>query len=241
MTNNTIIALAVLENRLMSKKELVDVINKTGDVPFHSFNEWKARGFRGKKGEHGVFKTPLWLSTNYSEEELKKKGKKSNWFYLKTTALFSREQVELAKEERKIPLSEKTIGELAEKGISLKEKKADKKLVKQTSKKSEKKTAVQKTSKTATKVVSTKVEKAEPKLAKEKELTKKLQNVQKNTTTKKTEVGKMSSRIEQGKEIIRIDLEKEDGTNAWIEMTKDFYMNLKKTQKKQLEKMWGLA
>lgn len=63
----------------------------------------------------------------------------------------------------------------------------------------------------------------------------------KNAITKKTEVGKMSSRIEQGKEIIRIDLEKADGTNAWIEMTKDFYMNLKKTQKKQLEKMWGLA
>ena len=79
--------------------------------------------------------------------------------------------------------------------------------------------------------------------AKAEKKTKAVKTTEKKTskTTKKTEVGKMSSRIEQGKEIIRIDLEKADGTFAWIEMTKDFFMGMKKTQKKQLEKMWGLA
>lgn len=59
--------------------------------------------------------------------------------------------------------------------------------------------------------------------------------------TKKTDVGVMTSRIENGIEIIRIDLTKADGNTGWIEMTKDFYLKLKKNQKKQLEKMWGLA
>lgn len=231
MTNNTIIALAVLENKLMSKTELVNVINETGDLPFHSFNEWKARGYRVKKGEHGVFKAALWQKTNYSEEQLKEKNKDSNWFYLVSTSLFSREQVELAKEEKKFPISEKTKKELKENGISL----------------------TKNSPKAKAKTVSTKVEKTEAKADKSSKktsvkATKKLENTNKakavkNTkkVTKKAETGVMTSTIEDGIEIIRIDLTKEDGNKAWIKLTKDFYMGLSKTKKRELEKVWGLA
>lgn len=78
--------------------------------------------------------------------------------------------------------------------------------------------------------------------------TKKLENTNKakavkNTKniTKKAEVGVMTSTIEDGIEIIRIDLTKEDGNKAWIKLTKDFYMGLSKTKKRELEKVWGLA
>lgn len=231
MTNNTIIALAVLENKLMSKTELVNVINETNDLPFHSFNEWKARGYRVKKGEHGVFKAALWQKTNYSEEQLKEKNKDSNWFYLVSTSLFSREQVELAKEEKKFPISEKTKKELKENGVSL----------------------TKNSPKAKAKTVSTKVEKTETKANKSSKktsvkATKKLENTNKakavkNTkkVTKKAEVGVMTSTIEDGIEIIRIDLTKEDGNKAWIKLTKDFYMGLSKTKKRELEKVWGLA
>ena len=255
MTNNTIIALAVLENRLMTKNQLVDVINKTGDVPFHSFNEWKARGFKVKKGEHGVFKTKLWMKTNYSEDELKKMKKESNWFYLQLTSLFSREQVELAKEEKKFPLSEKTVKELAENGVSLKEKTAKKQIAKQTSKKVDTKKA---NSERAAKAVMNEFDKTAKKatakavnVVSKKETAKAVQpnansqkakavKTTKKATTKKTEIGKMTANIDHGTEIIRIDLTKADGTYAWIEMPKDFYLGLKKTEKKRLETLWGL-
>lgn len=238
MTNNTIIALSVLENRLMSKAQLVASIKETGDVPFHSFHEWKTRGFSVKKGEHGVFKAKLWVKTNYSEEELKKMKKGSNWFFLQNTALFSREQVELTKEERKFPLSEKTVQELAENGVSLKEKKAEKTIAKQTSKKSENKKAAN--SKTATAKAAKTETKATVK-ATEKKAETKLAKAESKNVTKKTEVGKMTADIDHGIEIIRIDLTKADGNYAWIEMPKAFYMNMKKTEKRKLEKMWGLA
>ena len=98
---------------------------------------------------------------------------------------------------------------------------------------------VEETSKEPKKATKKATAKATEKKAKAVKTTEK--KTSKKSATKKADIGRMSSRIDQGTEIIRIDLEKADGTNAWIEMTKEFYMNLKKTQKKQLEKMWGLA
>lgn len=78
--------------------------------------------------------------------------------------------------------------------------------------------------------------------------TKKLENTNKTkavknakNVTKKAEVGVMTSTIEDGIEIIKIDLTKADGNKAWIKLTKDFYMGLSKTKKRELEKVWGLA
>lgn len=59
--------------------------------------------------------------------------------------------------------------------------------------------------------------------------------------TKKTSNIKMTSNIVNGIEILRFELTKEDGNIAWLEMTKDFYMNMKKTDKKAMEKAWGIA
>lgn len=59
--------------------------------------------------------------------------------------------------------------------------------------------------------------------------------------TKKTSNVRMISNIKDGVEIIRVELTKEDGSIAWAELTKDFYMNMKKSDRKQFEKAWGLA
>lgn len=63
----------------------------------------------------------------------------------------------------------------------------------------------------------------------------------KKSETKKAETVKMMENIVNGIAIVRIELTKADGNIAWIEMTKDFYNNLKKSDKKRLEKAWGLA
>ena len=76
----------------------------------HTFNGWKARGFKVKKGEHSKIKFPIWkhtvkmLDTDTGNAEndkmnavINEQGGQSNMF-VKMSAFFTRDQVELATE-----------------------------------------------------------------------------------------------------------------------------------------------
>lgn len=79
-------------------------------LEIHTFNGWKARGFKVKKGEHSKIKFPIWkhtvkmLNTDTGNAEndkmnaaINEKGGQSNMF-VKVSAFFTRDQVELATE-----------------------------------------------------------------------------------------------------------------------------------------------
>ena len=36
-----------------------------GDLPFHTFQDWKSRGYSVKKGEHALFTADLWKYTDF--------------------------------------------------------------------------------------------------------------------------------------------------------------------------------
>ena len=215
MTNIEIIVNALLDNGVIEEEEALELVENDELKDYKSFEQWKQLGFSIKKGEHRLASCLIWRPEETTDED----GKKASRFVKRWANIFSKKQVEKTADRKARRELEKANAQKTEKSKKAEEPKANSQKTKKAEPKAKKELATVKAEKP----------KAEPK------------KNSKNAITKKTEVGKMSSRIEQGKEIIRIDLEKEDGTNAWIEMTKDFYMNLKKTQKKQLEKMWGLA
>lgn len=68
--------------------------------PIHTYNGWKARGYKVKKGEKAIAKFPIWKYTvkkktieeaeSMNEEEAQKKG----YCFMKMSAFFTDEQVE---------------------------------------------------------------------------------------------------------------------------------------------------
>lgn len=67
----------------------------------HTFNGWKERGFKVKKGEHSKIKFPIWKFTSREKKEEEKNGSLSDDLpitnmFLKTSAFFMIEQVEKA-------------------------------------------------------------------------------------------------------------------------------------------------
>ena len=56
----------------------------------NSFQQWKALGYKVKRGEKAVLKVQLWYPSKYTRED----DKEETRFYMKTTALFTKDQVE---------------------------------------------------------------------------------------------------------------------------------------------------
>lgn len=56
----------------------------------NSFQQWKALGYKVKRGEKAVLKVQLWYPSKYTKED----DKEETRFYMKTTALFTKDQVE---------------------------------------------------------------------------------------------------------------------------------------------------
>lgn len=263
MTNIEIIVNALLDNGVIEEEEALELVENDELKDYKSFEQWKQLGFSIKKGEHRLASCLIWKPEETTDED----GKKASRFVKRWANIFSKEQVEKTADRKARRKLEKTNAQKTEEPKKAEETKANSQKAKKAEPKAKKELAPVKTEKPKaetkknSKKVDTKkakseravkvimkeaentIKEAEPKKNSKKTVTKSVKTTEKKAskTTKKTEVGKMSSRIEQGKEIIRIDLEKADGTFAWIEMTKDFFMGMKKTQKKQLEKMWGLA
>ena len=105
MTNSQIIYNAALAHGFTEDQlsQLLDAYK--GDLPFHTFQEWKSRGYSVKKGEHALFTADLWKYTNKpskatikaSEEAGKDAPEESPHYYKKLSHLFSFSQVEPVK------------------------------------------------------------------------------------------------------------------------------------------------
>lgn len=105
MTNSQIIYNAALAHGFTEEQlsQLLDAYK--GDLPFHTFQEWKARGYSVKKGEHALFTADLWKFTSKPSkamiEAAKEAGKdapeESPHYYKKLSHLFSFSQVEPVK------------------------------------------------------------------------------------------------------------------------------------------------
>lgn len=60
MTNFEIIFNEAVANGLYTEAEAVAIIQERGGLPLHTFAEWKAHGFKIKKGEHAKLTCFIW-------------------------------------------------------------------------------------------------------------------------------------------------------------------------------------
>ena len=103
---NTVIITNALKARGMTDDQLSQLLDAyKGDLPFHTFQEWKSRGYSVKKGEHALFTADLWKYTSKpskatikaAEEAGKDAPEESPHYYKKLSHLFSFSQVEPVK------------------------------------------------------------------------------------------------------------------------------------------------
>ncbi len=63
--------------------------------PIHTFQRWKALGYRVKKGEKSFIKFPIWKYTNKKVKEGEEEEAAANGYcFMKMSAFFTDEQVE---------------------------------------------------------------------------------------------------------------------------------------------------
>ena len=105
MTNSEIIYKAALSHGFTEDQLLQLLEAYKGDLPFHTFQEWKARGYSVKKGEHAIFTADLWKYTSKpsramieaAQEAGRDVPEESPHYYKKLSHLFSFSQVEPVK------------------------------------------------------------------------------------------------------------------------------------------------
>lgn len=96
MTNQEILYSEIISNKLMTKKELDNYIDKNLKLPTYlTFVEWNKRGYRVKEGQKAVIKTKLWIRTKRKLDKTKEETEENimEGFALVNTSLFSEEQV----------------------------------------------------------------------------------------------------------------------------------------------------
>lgn len=105
MTNSQIIYNSALAHGFTEDQLLQLLAAYKGDLPFHTFQEWKSRGYSVKKGEHALFTADLWKYTDKpskatikaAEEDGQDAPESSPHYYKKLSHLFSFAQVEPVK------------------------------------------------------------------------------------------------------------------------------------------------
>ena len=103
MTNDKIIFEA-LKTKGFSEDQLMQLMQAfRGDLPFHTFAEWKARGYYVRKGEKAFLAVPLWKFTDRPNMAARKaaeeRGEEVNedpHYYKKLSYIFGFNQVEKA-------------------------------------------------------------------------------------------------------------------------------------------------
>lgn len=102
MTNFQIITNAAIANGLYTKEQAEAIIAERGELPLHTFPEWKRLGFSVKKGEHAKLTCDIWKmrdkkgahQANGEEQEVDE-----NHFFKHKAFFFLPEQVEKIKEK----------------------------------------------------------------------------------------------------------------------------------------------
>lgn len=89
------------EGKLSGSGEFVEVENEDGtkkllELPeeIHTFNGWKARGFKVKKGEKSSIKFAIWKHTSKKVESKDGEESEKTRMFMKTSAFFTAKQVE---------------------------------------------------------------------------------------------------------------------------------------------------
>ena len=102
MTNNEIIY-AALQAKGFSDAQLAQLVQAFGEIPFHTFAEWKARGYFVKKGEKAFMAVPIWKFTEKPNMAARKKAEEAGeeinpdpHYYKKLSYFFGFNQVEKA-------------------------------------------------------------------------------------------------------------------------------------------------
>lgn len=62
--------------------------------PIHTYNGWKARGYKVKKGEKAIAKFPIWKYRNKKKDETEEEAQEKGYCFMKMSAFFTDEQVE---------------------------------------------------------------------------------------------------------------------------------------------------
>lgn len=105
MTNTQIIYNAALSHGFTEDQLSQLLAAYMGDLPFHTFQEWKSRGYSVKKGEHALFTADLLKYTSKpsratiqaAEEAGQDAPDESPHYYKKLSYLFGMNQVEPVK------------------------------------------------------------------------------------------------------------------------------------------------
>jgi hypothetical protein len=67
MTNFQIIVENAIAQELYTEEQVKQIIEQAGELPLHTFNEWKLRGYSVKKGEHAKLTCDIWRMKNKKE------------------------------------------------------------------------------------------------------------------------------------------------------------------------------
>lgn len=100
MTNNNIIYNAAITAKLYTQAELDNLMQTTGDLPLHTYQEWRHIGLNVKAGEKAAITTMLWRHTSASkthgDDALSQAAEDQgdNHYYLAKAHLFTAAQVE---------------------------------------------------------------------------------------------------------------------------------------------------
>ena len=110
MTNNDIIYNA-LKVKGFTDSQLLELMQAfRGDLPFHTFAEWKARGYYVRKGEKAFMAVPLWkftekpnMAARKAAEEAGEEVNPDPHYYKKLSYIFGFNQVEKAGAKKAAP------------------------------------------------------------------------------------------------------------------------------------------
>lgn len=96
MTNFEIITKTAIASGIFTEAEAAAHIQRTGELPLHTFQGWKDRGFIVKKGEHARAKITIWKHAGKKTDE--ETGEEdSGHHYMKLAHFFTLDQVEAIK------------------------------------------------------------------------------------------------------------------------------------------------
>ena len=98
MTNFELITGAAIAEGIYTEQEIVELIKQTGDLPLHTFAEWKRMGYRVKKGEHAKMTCFIWKWSDKQKAVEQEDGNEveidASHFYKTKAFFFTKEQVE---------------------------------------------------------------------------------------------------------------------------------------------------
>ena len=94
MTNLELIVQAAVVNKLYTEQEVIELLETRGELPLHTFQAWKRKGYSVKKGEKATIVTQLWKYRTVKIENEEGEEEESGAYRLCKSYLFTAEQVE---------------------------------------------------------------------------------------------------------------------------------------------------